>query len=121
MKRSAWDVVKQVISESDVIIEVIDARFIMETRNIDLENYVRRTKKRLIFVLNKADLLEKRFNEVGFDEKPVIFVAATKNLGTTRLRNFLRSLKKKATSTMIFLYLDSRQSRSLTLLSFSSF
>ncbi len=100
MKRSAWDVVKQVISESDIIIEVIDARFIGETRNVDLENYVRRTKKRLLFVLNKSDLLDKPFKDVGFDEKPVIFVAATKNLGTTRLRNFLRSLKKKEKLTV---------------------
>lgn len=56
LNKRALDVVKA----CDVILEVLDARFPRETRNRDLEQSVIRTGKKLILVLNKADLADKK-------------------------------------------------------------
>lgn len=38
MKKSYWKIVDEVIAESDIILEVIDARFPIESRNEELED-----------------------------------------------------------------------------------
>ena len=52
------DIVKEVIRISDIVLEVLDARFIEKTRNIELENLVRNMGKKLIYVINKSDLAD---------------------------------------------------------------
>lgn len=91
--RKYWDIVKRVIAESDIVLEVLDARFIEETRNKPIEAIARERGKELICVLNKADL-------VDLDDarkkapylKNAVFVSSTKNLGTTILRRLIRKL-----------------------------
>ena len=51
------EIVGRVIDEADVIIEVLDARFVDGTRNKILEQEVKDLEKGLIFVINKVDLL----------------------------------------------------------------
>ena len=51
-------VVKQILNEADIILEVLDARFIEETINPDLQGLAEKTGKRLIYVLNKSDLVD---------------------------------------------------------------
>lgn len=48
-------VVKEVIREADIIFQVLDARFIQETRNLALEEYIKAQGKHLIFLINKMD------------------------------------------------------------------
>ncbi len=94
MAAPPWKIVQEVIQESDVILEILDARYPHETRNKDAEKLVKKAKKPLIYVLNKADMLRERFADLEVPLKPFVFVSATKNLGTTRLRGMLRKYIK---------------------------
>jgi ribosome biogenesis GTPase A len=53
------DIVHNVVDESNVILEVLDARFIDGTRNNIIEQEIKDLGKGLVFVINKVDLLEK--------------------------------------------------------------
>ena len=50
----------KVINRSDIVLEILDARFPAQTRNIALENIVKAKGKQLVFVLNKSDLVNLR-------------------------------------------------------------
>ena len=50
----------KIIEVSDIILEVLDARFIKETRNREFEKRAKASKKKIIYVLNKADLVDKK-------------------------------------------------------------
>lgn len=86
-----WDIIKRVINESNVVLEIIDARFPEETRNKGIERFAKERKKPLIYVFNKADLIDHREIEkkVSYLE-PHVFVSCTKNLGTTILRKMIK-------------------------------
>ena len=87
---SFWKVVNDVIFEADVIIEVLDARFPEETRNREIEQKLLRLHKKIIYVLNKSDLLTIKFSDLKHDFDPFVYVSAKNNLGTTKLRGFLK-------------------------------
>jgi hypothetical protein len=82
-------IVKDVISRADILLEVIDARFPDETRNIDVERDVKAANKPFIFVLNKCDLVPKnvlertkaRLSKIA----PTVFVSCKDRFGTTIL------------------------------------
>src|SRR3989338_7995513 len=46
---------KEVIISSDIVLEILDARFIKETRNYAMEAFASEHGKVLIYVINKAD------------------------------------------------------------------
>ncbi|MCX9013334.1 MAG: 50S ribosome-binding GTPase [Candidatus Methanoperedens sp.] len=83
--------VKDVIKKSDVLLEVIDARFPDETRNSEVERDVARARKPLIIVLNKCDLVSKenlektksRLSKIA----PTVFVSSRDGFGKTILRH----------------------------------
>lgn len=52
------DIAKEVIAVSDIVLEVLDARFIDETRNKELEDLIKSKGKKLIYVINKVDLVD---------------------------------------------------------------
>ncbi|MBP2173130.1 GTPase [Methanococcus voltae] len=89
--------VKGIITECDVILLVVDARDPETTRNYDLESSIIHNGKKLIYVLNKADLVPKEILEVWkkkfMAENPdasVVFVSATHKLGTKILRDEIK-------------------------------
>lgn len=51
-----WKLVNKVIQSSDVILEIIDARFPELSRNEELEKKIERMDKSFILVFNKSDL-----------------------------------------------------------------
>lgn len=51
-------IVKEVIRISDIVLEILDARFIDETRHPELEKLVIEKGKKLVYVLNKVDLVD---------------------------------------------------------------
>ena len=85
MGKNFWKLVNQVIKQADIILLLLDARLIDETRNLEIESKVKRTKKPLIYVITKSDLVNKNILEKS-QLKPSVFVSAKKHLGTTILR-----------------------------------
>ncbi len=83
-----WKLVDQVINESDIILMVVDARIIEETRNKEIERKVHDAGKKLITVINKADLVEKdKLEPYKKLLHPCVFVSAQKFYGMTMLRH----------------------------------
>jgi ribosome biogenesis GTPase A len=82
-----WKNVNEVIRRSDIILEIIDGRFVEESRNKELEEKVQKAEKVLIYVINKCDLIpQKEMNEWKKKLKPSSYVSAKNHLGTTLLR-----------------------------------
>lgn len=100
---SYWEVVDKVIWDADVVLLILDARLVNETRNREIEEKVRSLGKPLIYVITKSDLADK--DEVESWKKvlkPCVFVSAREHLGTGKLRERIliegsRAGKKKKT------------------------
>jgi len=84
--------VNNVISDSDVLLMVLDSRMAFETRNMEIENKVAASGKPLIYVLNKCDLIDKVTSEHYKRIIPnSVFISAKHHLGTTKLREKIMS------------------------------
>lgn len=97
-KKKYPKVVDEIIRISDLILEVLDARFPEETRNLEVEELIKKNGKRLIFVLNKADLVEDiraKEKELKPDMWPYIFISSKERLSTAKLRDFLKREVRK--------------------------
>ena len=82
-----WKHVNKIIKEADIIIEVLDARMVEKSRNIEIEEKVERAGKKLLFVINKSDLVpEKSLNFWKKIMKPCIFISSSEKSGTTILK-----------------------------------
>lgn len=56
-ERGSWFRVKRVIERANIVLEVLDSRDPLGTRNMELERLVRKHGRRLLLALNKADLV----------------------------------------------------------------
>lgn len=87
--RDVWRKVKRVIREADVVLEVIDAREPMKTRCETLERLVDKMGKKLVIVINKADLVPRdileKWKKYLSKEYYTIYVSASSRLGTRKL------------------------------------
>lgn len=54
-----WDLIKRIIKESDIVLEVLDARLVELSRNEEVESVIKEIGRPLIFVINKSDLVNK--------------------------------------------------------------
>ncbi|MBT3643035.1 hypothetical protein HN604_00905 [archaeon] len=97
------DVMKDVIRISDIVLEILDARYIDETRNKDIEEAIQKEGKKIIYVLNKADLVSiasvKR--KLPKDMKPYVFVSATTGFGAKDLRARIKIEAKRIDLTNV--------------------
>ena len=84
--------VLDIVRTSDIILQVLDARFIKETRNHDLEAEIEKQGKKIIHVLNKADLIEikKKRKEISKDMKSYVFVSSRSRRGMGELRDKIK-------------------------------
>jgi ribosome biogenesis GTPase A len=84
--------ISALISEVDLIIEVLDARFPDLTRNKQIEARIENNKKDYIIVVNKVDLIsKKRAEEIKKEltketKKKVIFISAKNKDGINLIR-----------------------------------
>lgn len=79
-------IVEQVIREADVLLLVIDARMVEETRHPGIEGQAHTLGKPLVYVCTKCDLVDKETAEQHKRTlRPCVFVSATKYYGMTML------------------------------------
>jgi len=93
-----WRIVDRVIYESDILLEVIDARMPNLTRNKKVENKIRRKRKFLIIVINKSDLITRKMRMKflrEFESEEVIFVSCKDRIGISTLKEMIFELAKK--------------------------
>jgi ribosome biogenesis GTPase A len=92
-------IAKKVLRESNVVLEVVDARIPLLTRNSVVESLAKERNKSLIVVLNKSDLVPKEFLEQakGVIEKdfPVVIFSAHKNIGVNQLLEKIKEYAKE--------------------------
>ncbi|VVB78357.1 GTPase Der [uncultured archaeon] len=65
-----WDLIKRIITESDLVLEVIDARLVELSRNEELEKLIEEIGRPFIFVVNKSDLVNR--DKLGEQIKPLL-------------------------------------------------
>ena len=95
------ELILKIIRDSDIILEVLDARFIEETRNPEIEEQIKKypkeghkQNKKLIYVLNKSDLLlDQKENKINLF--PNIFVSCKERKSIRKLRDLIKILSKK--------------------------
>src|SRR5690606_14942426 len=84
--------VEKLIGEADIILEVVDARFIDKSRNVLLEDMIRAKGKKLIYVLNKADLVDVKELKKNYDLssiEPYVLFSSKNRIGRARLRKLI--------------------------------
>jgi ribosome biogenesis GTPase A len=89
-RRKFPEIVSEVLADSDIILEILDARFIEETRNPEIEKEAREKGKKIIFVLNKADLVDEREVKKKLDIRPYVFVSCKSRRGSGKLRDRIK-------------------------------
>lgn len=93
-KQEFPEITKKVIDNSDIILEILDARFIQDTRNKEVENEIIKQKKRLIFVINKSDLVKVKKEKLE-GIYPYVLASAKSRKGIKDLRNRIKMESKK--------------------------
>ena len=75
-----WDVIRRIVKESDLVLEILDARLVELSRNDKVEEIIKEIGRPFIFVVNKSDLVSKKGlkNQVEKLRKmgEVVFVSA---------------------------------------------
>lgn len=94
-----WKQVNRVIHDADILLTVLDARLIDDTRNVELEGKISKLGKLHLFVLNKSDLVSLGYLKHYKSEHPElnnsVFLSCRKHLGTAILRNKIFELSKQ--------------------------
>ncbi len=90
-----WDVVRKIIQESDLVLEILDARLVELSRNKQVEELIQEIGRPVIFVVNKSDLISKESIRKQIEELKekgeVVFISA-KDKGSIKI--LLYSIKK---------------------------
>ena len=97
--KNFWRMVNKVIRDADVLLLLLDARLVDDTRNQEIENKVKALGKPLIYVITKCDLVPKELLEKYRKVlKPCVIVSSKMHFGTTILRDriFIEAKRAKA-------------------------
>lgn len=91
-----WGIVHRVVTESDIVLLVLDVRMPELSRNKDLEELIARYYKQLILVFNKIDLVSSKYLDfVRHQYRDAFFVSGARNIGINELkRDLLISAKR---------------------------
>ncbi len=98
---ASWGQINSIVSRSDVVLHVLDARDPLATFSNRLVRIVEKHGKKILIVLNKCDLIPRSIAEDWkeyFESKmglPTVYIAAARKMGTIKLR---RAIKKTAPS-----------------------
>ena len=95
MKQTIPDAVSQVIKNSDIVLCVLDARYISETRNLYIEEKIKEMNKKIIYVVNKIDLVRKMDQKELDKFSPRILVSCWTRKGVNELRTRIKIIAKQ--------------------------
>ena len=93
-KKKFPELLTKIVETSDIILQVLDSRFIEETRNKEIEDLIKKKGKKILYILNKSDLVEKEKLKGLKDVVPYVLVSATKRNGGKELRDKIKYLSK---------------------------
>ncbi|PIN76581.1 GTPase [Candidatus Woesearchaeota archaeon CG10_big_fil_rev_8_21_14_0_10_36_11] len=92
---SFWKHVNKVLREAEIIIEVLDARMIDDTRNVEIERKIEQFGKKILYVINKCDLVDTHTLEpLKRILVPSVFISSKDRLGTTILKKKILELSR---------------------------
>ncbi|MEM0325339.1 MAG: GTP-binding protein, partial [Candidatus Aenigmatarchaeota archaeon] len=84
----------KILEMSDILLEVIDARFPKDSRIYKIEKIIRKKGKELIIVINKSDLVPEDFLYMVKDEFeiefPVVYISCKTRKGSRELRRRIK-------------------------------
>lgn len=112
------EITEKIMNDSDILIEVLDARFVKKTKSREIEEFVNKSEKKIIYVINKVDLIEKK----DLDEYPKesVFVSCKERGGISELRNRIKiiasQLKKEKVVVGVLGYPNTGKSSLINLL-----
>ncbi|MBI5389970.1 50S ribosome-binding GTPase [Candidatus Woesearchaeota archaeon] len=89
-----WRLVNRVIDESEILLLILDARMIEESRNSEVETKIKKLGKKLLYVVNKADLVDRATLEKKIPQ-PGVLVSSKERWGSTILLKKLLQLANK--------------------------
>ena len=88
---------KKVIKKADLIIEVVDARFPIDSRNFELERMIKKLGKEYMIIINKSDLVPEEFLKKAAakisKEVPTIYFSSIKRKGTRKVVTVINKLR----------------------------
>lgn len=88
-----WKVLESIIEESDIVLEILDARMPELSRNEELEALIKKKGKRLVFILNKSDLVSDKLvtkRKAILQKRASTYTISVKNKETLiKLRQFI--------------------------------
>lgn len=89
----------EMINESDVTIQVLDARFPQKCRNATIEEFAKSKSKQIVCCINKTDLIPheiaEQWKKIISKELPTVFISALDRQGTSFLRKNIRRFSEK--------------------------
>ena len=89
-------VIEDVLKASEIVLIVIDARFLKEMYEEDLQKELLEKKKEIVYVINKADLLKEKIKDDELKKiSNYVLTSCTKRRGIGRLRNKIKQIAKK--------------------------
>jgi len=86
---------EHIIEISDIVLEILDARFPKEMQNKEVEKLIKDKGKKIIYVLNKSDLTRKHDQRLN----PRVLVSCKNHKGITELRNKIKMEAAKIKET----------------------
>jgi ribosome biogenesis GTPase A len=90
---------EKIVQMSDIVLEILDARFIEETRNLEIEELIKKENKKIIYVINKADLINKeKINTKTVKFSPKVFVSCVNRSGFRELRERIKIISHQLTT-----------------------
>jgi ribosome biogenesis GTPase A len=95
-----WDSIKRIITESDLVLEILDARLIELSRNEEVERLIEEVGRPVIFVANKSDLgnrddVKETTEKLKKEGKLVVFVSSKKPKSMKLLLYMIKKTFKK--------------------------
>lgn len=96
------DLATKLVDKADIILQVLDARFILETRNLEIEKEIKRQNKKIIYIVNKADLVNFKLKKSELKEiSPFVLVSCKLRRGGKELRDKIKYLARSVSQEKV--------------------